>query len=248
MSEPLVCGFWGDRDGPVGLAWRLGGAEGAIAGRAVGPSGQTDSVAVGGGIGESEGELTIEFEREVESAGPAEARLSAGVATPLETASGGPARGGARAAVGEARATSEGNGKVRPARGLALRWDEDPTAGSGLFRALFLPAPDGEALLLTAVREPRASNHADEAVSAWLLDRDGRATAFEEALLSTQYDGDGLQTRVGLELWPADADAPLLRAAATTFGLSRSHGVSAALMASSVEGAEGTGGYLIWRS
>jgi hypothetical protein len=247
MSEPLVCGFWGDRDRRVGLAWRLGGAEGAIAGLAVGRSEQNDSVVVGGAIGESEGELTIGFEGE-ESAGVAEARLSAGVATPLETASGGPARGGARAAVGEARATSEGNGKARPGRGFALRWDEDPTAGAGLFRALFLPAPDGEALLLTAVREPGASNHADEAVSAWLLDRDGHATAFEEALLSTQYDGDGLQTRVGLELWPADADAPLLRAAATTFGLSRSHGVSAALMASSVEGAEGTGGYLIWRS
>jgi hypothetical protein len=246
MSESgaLLCGFWGKNGVPTGLAWRLGNEEGAIAGRSL-ASGSV-VVSVGGRLSEESDVVSISFD---ESDAPAEATLSRGAGeVALDSPSGGPAAGTPKAALCQASVRTEGNGKPRRSRGFIVRWDDDPAAGAGIFRAVALPAPNDEFVLVTARREPGAANHAEEATTAWLLRADGTATAFDEALLSTQYDGDGLQTRVGLELWPAEGTSPPLRGAGTTFGLSRAGGTNAALLSSSVEGSEGVGAYLIRRA
>lgn len=131
--------------------------------------------------------------------------------------------------------------------GVLTRWAEDPTDGAELVRHLAIPASDGGTIVLIATRERGAGDHAAERTAAWLVGRDGRAVPFSESLLSTQYDGDGLQTRVGLELWPADPEAPAMRAAATALGAAGVGDVSAAIMRSSAEGAAGLGAYLVWR-
>jgi hypothetical protein len=246
MSEAgaLLCGFWGENGVPTGLAWRLGDEEGAIAGRDLG-SGEV-TISVGGRLTEENDVVSIGFEQ---SDTPTEATLSRGSGeVALDRPSGGPAAGIPKAALCQASVRTEGNGKPRRSRGFVVRWDDDPAAGAGIFRAVALPAPNDEVVLLTARREPGAANHAEETITAWLLRVDGTATAFDEALLSTQYDGDGLQTRLGLELWPPEGTSPPLRGAGTTFGLSRAGGINAALMSSSVEGSEGVGAYLIRRA
>jgi hypothetical protein len=240
----LICGLLGTGEGPAALGWRLGGAEGTIAGREVeGDDAAAASVTVGDELGEDGGEIVVRFEG---PDGDAEATLTPRSDHALKTATGESAQGSPRGAICEAGVRTRKNGKPVRGTGFILRFPEDPSAGAELFRALALPAPDDDVLLVAARREP-GSSHAGEVTSAWLLHGDGGSSPFEEALVSTQYDGDGLQTRVGLELWPADAGAPPLRAAATTFGLSRGHGVAAALVASSVEGTTGTGGYLVRR-
>jgi hypothetical protein len=243
-SAAVLCGFWGKDGIPTGLAWRLGGDEGAIAGSDL-PSGDV-AISVGGRLAEESDVVSISFG---ESDAPAEATLSRGSGdVPLDSPSGGPVAGSPRAALCQASVRTEGNGKPRRSLGFVVRWDEDPGAGAAIFRAVALPAPNDEIVLLTARREPGAANHAEETTAAWLLRADGTASAYDEALLSTQYDGDGLQTRVGLELWPADGTSPPLRGAGTTFGLSRAGGINVALMSSSVEGSEGVGAYLIRRA
>ena len=246
MSEDaaaaLLCGFWAEGDGLTGLAWWLGGEEGGVAGRELG-SGEV-SVWAGARLTDEGGGVSLRFEEE----DGVEATLSPRSApAPLPSPSGGPAAGHPAATLCDASVSADGEGTARRGLGLVVRWQEDPGTGSGLFRAVTLPAPSDEVVLLTARREAGDANHADEATLAWLLRGDGSATPYEEALLSTQYDADELQTRLGLELWPADGAAPPLRGAATTFALTRSGGVSAALMSSSVEGAEGRGAYLIRR-
>ena len=95
----------------------------------------------------------------------------------------------------------------------------------------------------------RSADHAAEQTSAWLLERDG-ATHFVEALLSTQYGPDGLPSRVGLELWRDDPDAPAMRAAGAhpvRVRGSGSNATSAALLHTSADGTTGIGDYLIVR-
>jgi len=72
---------------------------------------------------------------------------------------------------------------------------------------------DGDTgVTLTGVRPAGVEDQAGEAVSAALLDRDG-GRPVEEARLSTTYDGDGRQRRVGLELWLGGEDDYARRAA-----------------------------------
>jgi hypothetical protein len=66
-----------------------------------------------------------------------------------------------------------------------------------------------QALALTAIRPAGARSHADEAVSARLVEEiDGEAVAIAVAnpRLSTTYDGEGRQRRAGLELWLGEDD------------------------------------------
>lgn len=247
MSEDaaaaLLCGFWTEADGLTGLAWLLGGEQGAVAGREL-ASGEV-SVWAGGLLADEGDTLSARFEDEEAAA---EATLSPRSApAPLPSVSGGPAAGVPAAALCDASVSVEEEGRPRRGRGFVIRWQQDPGAGAALLRAVALPAANGELVLVTARRETGEANHADEATLAWLLREDGSAEAYEEALLSTQYDGDELQTRLGLELWPPDGAAPPLRAAGTTFALTRAGGVNAALVSSSVEGTAGWGAYLIRR-
>ena len=71
-------------------------------------------------------------------------------------------------------------------------------------RAWFSP-DDGLAVL--AVRPRRASSHADELLSATLIEG-GQPESVEEPRLSTTYGDDGLPVRASLELWLPDTNEP----------------------------------------
>jgi hypothetical protein len=125
-------------------------------------------------------------------------------------------------------------------------WSEDPLDGAGTFRHLAVELGEGSLLIASAWGEPGLEGHGGERVSAWRIDADGAVSGFEEALLSTQYDGDGHPTRAGLELWPAD-DAPPVRVAASALGGAEVRGAWAGLFRCHSDGTEGLGGYLLWR-
>lgn len=68
--------------------------------------------------------------------------------------------------------------------------------------------PD-RAVTVSAVRPAGARSHADEALSAFLLDEavgGAEAVAVDEPRLSTTYDAEGRQRRAGLELWVGEED------------------------------------------
>jgi hypothetical protein len=76
-------------------------------------------------------------------------------------------------------------------------------------------------------------------------------TPFEETLISTQYDGDDVPTRIGLELWPEEAErasrAAATRVAASSLGGVRVGNVWAGLFRCQTDGVLGLGSYLLWR-
>jgi hypothetical protein len=166
-------------------------------------------------------------------------------AAPVEIGLGEPS-----AAACAVRATIRDGGEHRlDCDGHVARWSSDPTDGTSVFRFLALPGPDRSLLVAAAARPDGADTHGDEGVAAWRLDPEGDANAFGESLLSTQYDGDGVQVRAGLELWRTQPETPPLRAAGRVLhGTALELGtVTAAALHTSAEGSEGIGGYLIWR-
>jgi len=132
-------------------------------------------------------------------------------------------------------------------------------------------APDWEALTLTrtvsawlepdlavglaAVRPAGAEEHADEALSAWLVQRTGeegvRAQPVAEPRLSTVYDAEGRQRRAGLELWVgAEDDFPRRAAGEALCGASLELGrlrLDAAFFRWRMEGRTGVGCYDVLR-
>jgi hypothetical protein len=80
----------------------------------------------------------------------------------------------------------------------------------------------------------------------------GGDVAYDEALISTQYDGAGDPTRFGLELWPPDADqttrAAATRVSSSLLGGARSGGAWGGLFRCHTDGVEGFGAYLLWRA
>lgn len=109
----------------------------------------------------------------------------------------------------------------------------------------------GAGVALTSVRPHDAAGHADEAVSASLLDG-AAVTAIAEPLLSTTLDGDGRQRRASLELWEADDERPYPHRAAgeavcgTTLDLGRLR-LDCAFFHWRMEGREGVGRYDVLR-
>jgi hypothetical protein len=146
----------------------------------------------------------------------------------------------------EAAVRSGGSERTPASSGHLISWSEDPLEGAGTFRHLAVELGDGSLLIASAWGEQRLEGHGNERVSAWLIDADGAMSGFEEALLSTQYDGDGHPTRAGLELWPAD-DAPPVRVAASSLGGAEVKGAWGGLFRCHSDGTEGLGGYLLWR-
>jgi hypothetical protein len=71
---------------------------------------------------------------------------------------------------------------------------------------------DGTGVTLSAIRPAGAAGHEQEATWAALLGAAG-ALPVGDPRLSTTYDGEGRQTRAGLELWVGDDDAYPRRAA-----------------------------------
>jgi hypothetical protein len=135
--------------------------------------------------------------------------------------------------------------------GYIARWKADPLDGAAVFRQIAVERPGDSFLIATAVGHPGSEGHGEEDAGGWLLEGE-TATTFEEALISTQYDGAGRQTRLGLELWPEDADQSSRAAATRVSGSSLGAVVlgnsAAGLFACHVDGAEGFGSYLLWRA
>lgn len=235
MSPGVICGFWDEAAGLAGLGWELGGSSGAVLLGDGKTSPATASIAEGG-RGLTLRADGIEASAELDP-GAGAARL------------GGAAENGGAEAASCAAEVKLGGRRLR-CRGQLTNWSEDPAAGAEVLRHLALPAADGGLLIVIARAPAGAGSHAEESGSAWLLDSGGRAGAYPEAFLSTQYDGDERPTRAGLEVWSEDLDAPPVRAAGTALGdpAQRVGCVDAAFIRSSVEGTEGLGSYLIWRA
>lgn len=110
---------------------------------------------------------------------------------------------------------------------------------------------DGSGVALTSVRPHDAAGHADEAVSALILDGE-TVTSIAEPLLSTTLDGDGRQQHASLELWEADDERPYPHRAAgeavcgTTLDLGRLR-LDCAFFRWRMEGHEGVGRYDVLR-
>ena len=239
----LVCGFWDEASGLGGLAWSLEGASGGLLAQ------EGDAKPTTLEIDETESGLRIRLDAdgggcEVDLAGPAsEAALTS---PDGEAPAGEPSAAIRTAAV---RIEAGADGPALECFGHLTRWKTNPLASLASMRHLAIPASEGALLVVTGGGAAETAGHGEENVGAWLLGPEGEPSAFAEALLSTQYDDAGRQTRAGLELWPSDPDAPPSRAAGTALGaLADGEGVSAALLRSSMEGTRGLGSYLIRRS
>jgi hypothetical protein len=238
----FVCGFSDLASGIAGVGWNFPTPGGLlISDVQVEPadgelSRENGTATLRLSAGSAQAEATL-----VPRTGPIELQAAGGTAPP---------GGSLEAAPCAATVRSKGIGGTLECFGHLSRWARNPLEGAGIFRHLVIEGAEGSLLVLTSRGGPGTVSHGDEDTSAWLIDAEGHASAFAEALLSTQYDDQGRHTRVGLELWPsAEEEAHPTRAAGTRIGGTEgaSRGVAAALFRCSTEGAEGLGSYLIWR-
>jgi hypothetical protein len=234
--QALVCSFGDAGAGVAGLAWDLG-EPGALL--------LSDGQISRGSFALEEGGDAATLE--ISAATTIECTLSprtaaiplspTGISTALE--------------VSVCQAEVSSGGRTISCPGQIDRWSADPRAGAGTFRRIAVEA--GEEALLVAIGrgDPGAPGHGEEAASAWRIEGES-AIAFEEALISTEYDGEGRPTRFGLELWPPDADqssrAAATRVSATSLGGVESGGTAAAVFRCHADGFEGLGSYLLWRA
>lgn len=152
---------------------------------------------------------------------------------------------------GSADVRLAGTKGTRQSAGFVARWSDDPLSGAASFRFLAVEGGEGMLVVATARGEPGAAGHGDELTQGWLLIGED-VTPYDEALITSQYDGDGNPTRLGLELWPEDADqtsrAAATRVAGSPLGGVRADGTWAGLFRCHTDGAEGLGAYLLWRA
>ncbi len=236
MSGGLVCGFGDAAAGLAGLAWDVSEPGGLLL---------TDGEARPATFALEEGgdAATLEL-----TAGDAsvEATLSPRAASlPL---AGDPRGPEVTACEAEVRLTGGSQTFVCP--GQIGRWADDPTEGAGTFRQLVVEAAEDSLLVALGSGRPGAAGHGEERTAAWQLQGE-TATPLDEALISTQYDAAGDPTRVGLELWPQDAD-PAVRGQAVRVSASLLGGVKqgaswAGVFRCHADGHEGLGSYLLWR-
>jgi hypothetical protein len=126
----------------------------------------------------------------------------------------------------------------------------------GLARTLGVWLEGDAGITLTAVRPAKAASHADEAVHAVLLGRDGEtdqpvSLVVADPRVSTTYDGEGRQRHAGLELYETDEAAHARRAAGevacgTTLDLGRLR-LDTAFFTWRMEGRNGVGRYDVLR-
>jgi hypothetical protein len=226
MSEALIWGFADLGRAVAGLAWRYG----------------DDSA----GVLMVEGEVSaaeVAFERDEEL------RLAwgdwfASAAFKPQTEFG--LRSGASGRVGLAEVELGRRALVCPAQ--ISRVPGELLDDSELLRHLSAPPGEEGQLICSARRPLGVAEHGDEEVEAIRLGSEGEQEEFGEVLLSTQYDGDGSPTRIGLELWPREeGEVGPMRAAGVAIGATHSEHTSAVLLDVSCEGRKGIGSYLIWR-
>jgi hypothetical protein len=234
----VVCGFSDLAAGLGGLAWDLGAPGGLVMSE--------------DGVQEARPEFS-EAEESLELRLSSDAGETTVLLAPrpgrlaLEGPDGAePPAGGLEAAICAAEVRPAGQRRTLRCFGHLSSWPHDPSAGTGTFRHLAIERSDGS-LLLAIARGEDAEGHGAERSAAWLLDREGGFMSFGEALLSTQYDGDGAHTRAGLELWPEEEAPPMRAAGVRLGGTDGDGGLSAALLRCSSEGSEGLGSYVIRR-
>lgn len=232
----FVLGFADEAAQIAGLAWSLAGSSGAVTVR-------NGEVRLLSGASDDGGRVAAGTEDDgIEGELPADGSLAlTGDPTPP---------GSPSLATGEVEVRFESESTRCPAH--LTRWESDPAAGADLIRHLVVPTDnDGGMIVLVATRPDGSTDHASEVTSSWLAGREG-AAMFAESFLSTQYDGSGMPSRVGLELWPVDPDAHALRAAGT-----EAHGavssddspqVSSLVLHTSADGFRGVGSYLVVRA
>jgi hypothetical protein len=154
----------------------------------------------------------------------------------------------ATAALAEVR--SKGGSQTFECAGQLSEWVGDPLEGTPILRHLAIGGGPDSHLIATARGVPGADGHGTEEAVGWLLSGDS-GVPYEETLISTQYDRNGDPTRIGLELWPEDADqssrAAATRVSGSLLGGLRAGPVWAGLFRCHTDGAEGLGTYLLWR-
>jgi hypothetical protein len=240
MSEgdqgTLACGFGDVASGLAGLAWELGQPAAALLERGEVHAGSF-------GLEEGGDAATVAI-----TAGDAvvEAVLAPGIdPVLLEPVAGAGVSLTVTPCAAEVR--RQGGAQTVECTGQITRWIRDPLEGATTFRHLTLEGADGALLIATAWAQPGAEGHGDERTSAWRIDADGQESHYGEALISTQYDGDGHPTRIGLELWPGE-DSPPTRVACSVLGGADAGGLWAGLMRCHVDGSEALGSYLLSRA
>ena len=162
--------------------------------------------------------------------------------------------GGGAVTLEDGRATTADVDAVEPDSderyGFSTPLDAGLLEGAAIFRHIVVEVEHGM-IVCTAVGPAGISGHAEERTEGTLREGDD-GIPYDEALISTQYDGSGDPTRFGLELWPPDADqttrAAATRVSASLLGGARSGDVWAGLFRCHTDGVEGIGAYLLWRS
>jgi hypothetical protein len=157
--------------------------------------------------------------------------------------------GGPVTSICSAEARFAGGARSVRCIGQICRWASNPLERAATFRQMVVEA--GPAVLIAvAGGEPGAEGHGEEKAGGWRIQGED-ASPFEETLISTQYDGSGDPTRIGLELWAADADqtsrAAATRVSGSLLGGARSAGAWAGFFRCHTDGTEGIGTYLLWR-
>ena len=159
--------------------------------------------------------------------------------------------GGFKATASLAEVRPKGGGQTVECAGQISEWIGDPLEGAGVLRHLAVGGAPGSLLIAIARGLPGGDGHGSERAGGWLLSGDS-GVPYEETLISTQYDGAGDPTRLGLELWPEDADqssrAGATRVSGTLLGGFAAGAFWAGLFRCHTDGAEGLGSYLLWRA
>lgn len=118
-------------------------------------------------------------------------------------------------------------------------------------RSIGIVFADGGLLTLSGTA-PTHGGHGDEPLLAVLCDPDAAPVVCEEALLSTEYDEDGVQRRATLELWLGGEDGRPIRGGGTLISAVEAEidglRTRIAFFRWSVEGREGLGHYEIARA
>lgn len=131
------------------------------------------------------------------------------------------------------------------------QWGAPDWERMSLTRTLSAWFDDGAGVALMAMRPDGEATHANEIVSAALLESEG-ATAVAEPLLSTTLDSEGRQRAASLELWEDDDEHAYPRRAAgeavcgTTLELGRLR-LDCAFFVWRMEGRQGIGRYDVLR-
>jgi hypothetical protein len=152
---------------------------------------------------------------------------------------------------GKASATEAKEVTAKAGGAWAFETELEPLEGAATFRHIAVEGAEGATIVCTSVGAPGISGHADER-TAGVLHAGDDEFPYEDAFISTQYDGSGDPTRFGLELWPVDADqttrAAATRVSASLLAGTRSGDAWAGFFRCHTDGVEGLGTYLLWRA